>query len=269
MINSLIFSKDRACQLDLLLRSIKEHFPDLIPSKILWKASDGDFEKAYRKLQGLHPEFNFEKEKDFVEQTRSIVMGFKESHCLFLVDDEIVIRPVDIFLGESLLNSHDDIHCVSLRLNTNCTYCYPSDCWDELKETQRVGDLYVWDWTKQNPEHDFGYPSCINSHLYRTEEFQRHFSSLKFFNVNNLEGMFNNRRGHFKPKMACFQQSKTINIANNLTQSGTNRAGKKIEFSLEKLNRAFLGGARISPRQFYGIENTVATFEEDYQLENH
>lgn len=267
MINSMIFSKDRACQLDLLLRSIKDHFSDLVPSRILWRASSREFEQAYKKLGGIHPEFHFEKEVDFVKQTRETVMGFKESHCLFLVDDEIVIRPVDIWDAQSLLTDNPNIHCVSLRLNTECTYCYPADCWDELKSTERVGDFYVWDWTKQNPEHDFGYPSCINSHLYRTKEFQGHFAKLNFFNVNNLEGMFNNRREKFQPKMACFQQSKTINIANNLTQSGTNRAGKKIQFSLAELNRAFLDGKRISARQFYGIENTVATFEEDYQLE--
>ena len=50
MITSVIFSKNRACQLDLLLRSIHENLPRFIETYVLYCATNDDFACGYEKL---------------------------------------------------------------------------------------------------------------------------------------------------------------------------------------------------------------------------
>ncbi len=83
-------------------------------------------------------------------------------------------------------------------------------------------------------------------------------------NVNDMEGMLNRQRKSFKPKMVCLEKSKTINIANNITQTGHNRSSENPDFSMEALNRKFLEGYVIDKNPFYNMENDKATFEMDY-----
>ena len=61
MINIVIFSKDRACQLELFLRSMKNFFFEwsLCKVSILYTYSNDSFKKGYEKTRFYHPEFNY------------------------------------------------------------------------------------------------------------------------------------------------------------------------------------------------------------------
>ena len=130
--------------------------------------------------------------------------------------------------------------------------------------TNEDDKLFEWDWGTQDPMADWGYPSCINSHIYRTNFFKNNVLPMNFINVNMLEGILNNQRGKFPPHMICFNKPKTINVANNLTQSGHNRHSGKEEFSLESLNNKYLDGYLIDVKPFYNLDINMATFERDY-----
>jgi len=51
MINAIIFSKDKACQLELLLRSIRRNTSNLFDIKVIYEASNGVFNQGYEKLK--------------------------------------------------------------------------------------------------------------------------------------------------------------------------------------------------------------------------
>lgn len=271
MIDCLIFSKDRACQLDLLLRSIKDNFKELTNIKILYLATNDQFRKGFDLIQNIYPEFEWVPENDFVHDTMNIFYSFTSEFVLNFVDDEIVIRntPIEPALKFLRLN---ETHCVSLRLAPYINYCYTANTSDpppELTEMDIDGTkMYRWNWRhRPNIGSNWGYPSCINSHIYNRERFVHYISLIHYKHPNGLEGMFNNIRENFKPINACFGNSKSVNIANNIIQTGTNRHGMKSDFSVETLNTEFLHGRRLSTKPFYNIQNTLATFEKDYQWE--
>jgi hypothetical protein len=128
--------------------------------------------------------------------------------------------------------------------------------------------MFRWNWRTRSNFTDWGYPSCINSHIYNRERFVQYVSKINFNHPNGLEGMFNNIREYFKSFNACFEKSKSINIANNIIQTGTNRHGRNKDFSVKTLNREFLNGNLLSTEPFYNFENTMSTFEKDYEWKN-
>ena len=70
MINALILSKDRACQLRLLFDSIKKYAPNLFNQiTVIYIGSDDEFRQGYDKLisQEVLPNLVWQKEKDFVQ----------------------------------------------------------------------------------------------------------------------------------------------------------------------------------------------------------
>lgn len=92
MVDALIFSKDRACQLDLLLRSIDRHAPNLYSSlTVLWTASQREYGKGYAVCFSEHAGVKFIAESDFEGQVRHWlrIVGPKVS---FLVDDDVFYR---------------------------------------------------------------------------------------------------------------------------------------------------------------------------------
>ncbi len=267
MIDCLIFTKDRACQLDLLLRSLNDNFLQDLNINIIYKATDGLYLAAYNNLIKSYPQYNWFFETDFVSQSREVFNSFKNEFMVNFVDDEIVIRKDSIEPALDLLRD-ESVHGISLRMNPSISYCYTANKPDPQPIFQTEGDLYKWNWRSMDPTVNWGYPSCINSHVYKTADFKKYLSGIKYDTVNGLEGMYNNIKSTFRMYMVCFNKSKTINIANNLVQTGTNRHGTNQAFSLQSLNDKFLDGGRLSTNGLYNIDNQMATFEKDYEWES-
>jgi hypothetical protein len=268
MIDCLIFTKDRACQLDALLKSIDDNFPELGKITIIYKSRDHEFNLGYKRVMDKFPQHNWMEETNLTQNIKDVVGNFTQPFCLTLVDDEIVTRDQSIKKSLSLLAQQPDIHCISLRMGTNVNYTYTANVNSPQPAfsiyAHEDTHLYNWNWKKQNPIADWGYPSCINSHIYRTVFFKNIVLPMNFRNVNVLEGMLNAQRVMFPPHMICFEKPKTINIANNLTQTGQNRHSGKEEFSLESLNNKYLDGHVIDVKPFYNLDINMATFEKDY-----
>src|SRR3989344_6927504 len=83
-ISTIIFSKNRACQLELLLRSLN------MPATVIY-TYDQDFKTGYDKLIGMYPEVEFVWETDFKKQ---VIENLGE-YTLFLVDDDVMIAPFE------------------------------------------------------------------------------------------------------------------------------------------------------------------------------
>ena len=64
MINAIIFSKDRAAQLRLLIYSIQKNAPHAFNLNVIYTSSNEEFNKGYEKVKG-----EFSSLCNFVEQT--------------------------------------------------------------------------------------------------------------------------------------------------------------------------------------------------------
>ena len=95
MIDCLIFSKDRACQLDALLQTIDRHAPMLRPT-ILYSWSDRRYHEGYRLLRlqraGSGIEWIAQPAADTFALLTRYLVGQSELVCL-LVDDDLFYAP--------------------------------------------------------------------------------------------------------------------------------------------------------------------------------
>jgi len=252
MITTLIFSKDRACQLDLLLRSIHKHltcFP-LDDIFVLYTASNNNFEQAYNRVWQAFPAVKKIWQLDFNQDTHSILRLAKKYICFF-VDDNIIYRYCSWSAkhNDVLFESVKHMGCLSLRLGLNTVvqnqYASPPTKIEINHPISQVNfdqfKMMAWNWSVLQPN-NFGYAFSVDGHIYQTEIIRKALD-FEFDTPNALEGRFN--VAYIPIVMACFKQSVLVNNPLNLVGSSNNAAGVYYGHTLENLNEQYLSGKQI------------------------
>ena len=261
--NVIIFSKDRAMQLDLLLRSM----PDGWKPKIYFKASTQEYFDGYEKLFSLKRPMNVVMEAvsfkgdmfdmDIISKTDPLTM--------FLTDDDVFINPLPELDGiEIILRTNPEIVCVSLRLHPEMDYCYTLN--RKQKRPKIAGyfaiDAQCWDW--RTADADYGYPMSLDGHIFRTADILPLLKRLEYSNPNELEGQLA-RHPINRPYMMCFDKSIIVNDPVNRVQDTVpNRHGN---VSAEYLNDLWLQGKRIRLEPFLGVKNNACHMELPIEFE--
>jgi hypothetical protein len=237
-INCIIFSKDRAMQLDACLRTIETLAPYEGPITVIYASSSSEFDAAYRSIEfgkrvRLHAEGG-----DF----RSAVLAavdVGEARTVFHTDDDVFFRSP---LSPPVLE--EGFAAFSLRLGLNTTYCYPFRRSQLLPDFVDDGALLAWDWTRARD--DFSYPMSLDGHVFDTSLLLRMLRRAQFTNPNELEEELHVRR-HLAPRwmVACRESAMTSIPANTVSTTHANRAQLNPETSPEMLNERFLLGERI------------------------
>ena len=121
--NIIVFSKDRAMQLDLCLRSIKKYVEHQEVIVILaW--SDPKYLDGYSKLLDRHRDVFFIKQGNF-KRTLKITVEDCGHHFVTMVDDSIFVREftkdnfINLFVN---METFDSIKCASLMLSPKIDY---------------------------------------------------------------------------------------------------------------------------------------------------
>ncbi len=250
---AVIFSKDRAMQLDFTLRTLMTHCRDIQKAKIsvLYKATDEKNGKHYAGLGSEYPDVEFRKEGGFKSDLLQIIDNHK--FVMFVVDDCIFCA--DFFLEDAIggLQRNPDAIGVSLRLGMNTRYCYMLDRSQPLPAFSRLPDgLLDFDWTQSS--YDFGYPLELSSSLYRTAEISPFLKKLDFNNPNVLEAAMDTNKAVFskKPKLLCYTRSVAFCNPMNKVQSvfTGNRSGSVAQYSGEYLADLYESGYRLDDEQF-------------------
>lgn len=245
----LIFSKDRAMQLDATLRSFYMHCSDahLLDLKVIYKTSNTAHEKQYEDLKKHYGNVLFIKEDGFKEQVLSVIR--KYTYVLFLVDDNIFLRNFSISDLTNNLNENKNAIGFSLRLGVNTVYCYAlHSSQAPPKFTNVTSDILKYDWTLA--ELDFGYPLEVSSSLYRVKEIYPLLVQLQFRNPNTLEDQLAaNKHTYIKtrPILLCGKLSLTFCAPLNIVQDVChNRAGSDNCYTSNTLASKFEEGYRIN-----------------------
>lgn len=229
---AIVFSRDRAMQLDLLLTSLEKNAPGVFQPTVIWYAKRDDYQHGYEICAEEHPDARFLREDGLTYQVRSLMLG--PEHVTFFTDDDVLYRTttaLPAILAEWI--------CFSLRLGTNTTNCYPHGRPQELPMS------LTWKW--ERGDGDFGYPMSLDGHVFRAQDLLPILNTHNFSNPNWLEETLMRRAKEIgRPLMACFHESHVVGIpANRVNETTPNRNGETYPYPVQDLNERYLRGERI------------------------
>ena len=247
----LAFSRDRQMQLDATLRSLQQHGRDIQRGdiKVLTKATTERHRALYQTLASEHPRVELIEERDFRAQLLGLLGGYRQ--ILFLVDDNLVVRPFALAEASRALELDESLLGASLRLGRNTIHCYTMHSSQRVPPMAAAGicpSMNRFRWV--GAEHDFGYPLEVSSSLYRVGDIEPLLQRLAFRNPNQLEAAMAREAPAFaasKPDLLCFENSVTFCNPVNIVQTTftNNRAGNALEESPAALAERYAAGERI------------------------
>ncbi len=280
----IVFSRDRAMQLDATLRSLILNCPDIdrISLKVLYKTTGKPHNHQYQQLILDYKDYSFItfiNEQNFrydllnvlgeflfpIAQNRKYKFLLRYSplsaflfcrlitlnnhkFVLFIVDDNLFVNEFFISNIVNGLNQNESALGFSLRLGKNTNYCYPVDQPQPLPIFSQMEDSVIkFNWTRA--ELDFSYPLEVSSSVYRLHEIFPFINGQRFRNPNTFEAAMANKSSKFSashPFLMCFHQSVTFsNPINRIQNVARNRAGILHRYSSCKLAEKFDEGYRV------------------------
>jgi glycosyltransferase involved in cell wall biosynthesis len=239
-IDCIVFSRDRAMQLDAFLRSLRQYVGSLYGRvSVLYCASSPAYAAGYAELLPAYRDIVWREEDAFAEDLRALVSDCRWT--VFHTDDDVFFREPEA------LDVRDDEVCYSLRLGVNVDYSYPLDLAENLIEPRVEGERISWEWRTQGPG-SFSYPLAVNGHVFRTSDVATWLDALDYRNPNELEAALQWFNTKIPARMAAGRQSSVVSIpANVVNETFENRSGS--DHPAHELNDRFLAGERIDLRQ--------------------
>lgn len=255
MITSIIFSKDRALQLDLLLKSIKQNFKHHGQIRVIYKTSNDRYEEAYKKLRNEHRKVLFLDQFDLFKNILTSCCVAPDKYITFFTDDNIVYQEFD---AQELIDCFDaQSCCFSLRLGLNT---YARDIGGKMyqdilpTEAKLYADTLTWDRTALPYGGYWNYPLSVDGHVFRKDTIFDMVDKLNTWSnferfqetPNEFESKLQRFNFEIPPFMTCFRHSKVVNSPNNRVQTqALNRFGNVYEYSPEYCNELYLQGRRL------------------------
>lgn len=271
-VTSIIFSKNRPAQLDLLLRSMKVNAPAFLAQRlvVIVKATNEDYEKGYRlcwaenlkPLRGANNTLYFLWEGqsreifdgvdsgpvNFHDAAASVIENAPTDKIAFFVDDDVIYRPLPVPNPAAWLDLFPETLAFSLRLGLQTEYCYPLRSPQELSEYQRVGEFIHWNW--RDAELDFGYPGSLDGHIFRRDDLLTMLDGAQFSNPNQLEEALMRgcqARAGDQSHLAAFTESVLVGVpANIVNDTHPNRHAQNPTEEPSALNAMYLAGHRLA-----------------------
>lgn len=249
MTELIVFSRDRACQLDALLASLYESYSnEPMPGSptVLWTASDDDFGIAYEMCIEDHRGWvDFVEESDFRADVEQLIPD--EGLVCFFTDDDVLHRRVNLADAARVMEI-ESVIAFSLRLGVNTTHCYPLDQEQECPACDPRSDgTMTWWWARAAG--DYGYPMSVDGHVMRAADVHMLLGLEHYANPNEFEQLLAVGAGRIAdrcPLLASYQHSALTGIpANRVNQTHPNRFGVKHAISAGELNTRYLAGERI------------------------
>lgn len=243
-VETIVFSKNRAAQLDLMLQTYKKYFKDWKEQSlsIIYKSTDPFFQSGYDLVKKYHPEFNWVAEYDFRFQTLKIINESKKDYMSFYVDDDILIDYYSLSDPEVVeFFNNKEIGCVSPRLAPYINFCYTQN--QPQPPPKFIDGTLKWEW--RNAIHDWGYISSVDGHIFRRNSILQ-MNNFNFRAPNSFEGAMCSIPFEESKYMVCYQHSKVISSVVNKVQTENGNLFQNTH-PIDELNKRLLMGHRLSP----------------------
>lgn len=270
MIQIIVFSFDRALQLEALLSSVRRYWTRTAYAlTVVYNTTGEDFERGYVQLQQDYPEFCFLKEtryghrwpkadyfrffnlkkmllhpklrrqySDFRDLLVGILRDSKAPYTMFLTDDSVFIREVALTdLDLSFIEEDVSQNQISLRLGRQVSAC-PSEI------PVRDGCL-KWRFHQYPLESSWGYNFSVDAHIYATSLILHVLERVIFNNPNTLEGNVCHyvRVKKLLDRGLTFEHPYVLSFPLNRVQDVADN--KSLGVSVSFLNEQYLEGKRL------------------------
>jgi len=268
MINLIIWSKDRAPQLHLLLESIERFAPDTFRPSILYAFSHEKYQAGYEILKGQFPDVGFflEGDKHRLGNWTKECIKWNYEQVAFSTDDTVLFSHILPFNEWKHLIS-DDIVSFSLRygFNTIVQNYHTGELQPPIQMYDKDGQGAIsWFFSHYHPLHNYGYPFGLDMHIYRRELLLILLKNEEFKTTNELETLLFNKKSQSPQRLRSFATSKAVNIpVNNL--SGITLSGKDFDCPMDYLNDEYLLGKRINLQKI--VETDIRGSHQEIALE--
>lgn len=255
-ISGIVFSKDRAMQLNALLSSYFYYTRNPADLTIFFTCSNKDHHLSYELLQKELQSFpvTFVREVDFPVQLQEIIHNLTSDRLFFMTDDAIFLDHYDL---KDCLQYNPINNIFSLRFGADLNFCYAYNKGQSIPDFQRDESnkaVRIWKWSDMSNSPDWNYPLSLDGTIYFRKEIELMLQNLNFSSPNSLESqmqlykqLFLQRRG------ICFLKVKYANVPCNIVQQEfINKSNDS--FSVEELVSYFLNGQRIDWRKLHGMK---------------
>lgn len=274
LLQIIIFSYNRALQLDALLSSIKKNWKNTeYHIDIIYNSSDSTYQSGYdllkQKTFDSEKKISFYKEQfirfpqwtikeltdiynlkllylcpflrhaktTFRKQLLNVLKESKAEHVMFLTDDSIFIKLVQLSSKDLSWINEDPFHNqISMRHGIETL---------GNKNLNYIDEQYNWDFSHYSSNDHWGYRFSLDAHIYHREAMLKTLSSISFSNPNTLESsgmLYTNKKGLFN-KGRCFKYMSILSFPINIVQ--TTFKNESLRVSTDILNKYFLKGYRL------------------------
>lgn len=255
---SVVFSKDRAMQLDCFLASYFENVENPSPIKVLYYASNDSHNKSYIDLINLYAKYpvGFIMETDFKLNLITLLENTNQDKIIFFVDDMIFTHKINYNLIKDI-DPLKNILCLSRGKDLKYSIVLEK----KIKTPDFSifpGDLFHFFWNEINEFSEWTYPIGVSGYMFSRLEIIALIKAIQFKAPNSLENnlqafipYFNYRGG------LCFEKVIAPCVHTNLTQTEghNNILG---HYSLEELLTMWNQNKRINYNEFKGLDVSEA-----------
>ena len=218
MIQIIVFSFNRALQLDALLASVQQHWRKTAHRlAVLYNTSNDEFQTGYKILEKKYPQYQFIKEtngkrrypcKDYLsffnlkklvrykhcryeksnfrDLLTKIVTESAYRQIMFLTDDSIFIREVEI--NDDILewiNQDPNQNSFSLRLGQSINT-------PQKQLPSPIRNIISWDYSDYDKSNNWGYRFSVDGHIYSRQLILKLINNIIFNNPSTLEAHLHN-----------------------------------------------------------------------------
>ena len=183
----IILSKDRAFQLDALLRSMETCVHPRLPIYVFYAATGIDHINAYFEVFSRHANLisGVVVDKNFRQGLSYLMAAIDSERVAFLMDDQLFISPVDIHRA---LIFDPSQAIFSFRLGRRITECQPmgnlSVPLPEFYDVAPPGYL-AWKWA--DAKGDWGCKSSLDGNIFRRSQVLKILGVQEFYGPQSLE----------------------------------------------------------------------------------
>lgn len=255
-ITFIVFSKDRALQLDGLLQSILHHVFGSYSIKVIYSTSSDSHRNAYNEVADRIKHSNrieWTEEKDFRTNLIEALDAVETESVCFLVDDIVFIRPVHL---DTISQQFKDAGILSLRLGRNITFCYTKQKTMQkpgLSPAHDTNDLLQFSWEDGN--YDWAYPLSVDGHIFPVSEIRIAAKRLDYHAPNSFERALQILTPLYQKRPGfCFESPRILNIPFNRVQNENNNICGEV--TPEELLNIWNDGGRLDYRALENIATT-------------
>ena len=188
-ITCVVFSRDRALQLEALLRSIEKYSESIFDVYIQYSCSFNHC-KSYNELVNRYinnRNFKFVRENSFPISLLGLLKTINTQFMFFLVDDQVFVKPFNM---DKVMSNMKSNTFFSLRLGKTITDFGIFE--RKLMPKYNIQPDYLeWSWKQNKDQKDWGYQFSVDGTVYRTLDVLRSASSIPFKAPNSFEDNMN------------------------------------------------------------------------------